>query len=176
MAILTYTSLETHPTGTTGINGILNGNWERLEALFNPALAGADAGYLSFQKAFLRDALSSPATGTTIWWGGSKFTSRAPDASVSYSGTTNLDLQGAAQQRIALTGDVTLTTSNRAAGVSLRVILEADGTPRNLTFPSWRWVGSAAPASLAANKVAVLELFARGTADTDIVARWTVEP
>jgi hypothetical protein len=176
MAVLPNTSIETHPTGTTGVNGILNGNWERLDALFDPALSSGDAGYLSIQKAFLRSTLSGTATGAVIWWAGTKFAVRAADAAVTYAGTTNLDLQGAAQQRIALTGDVTITTSNRAAGVALRVILQADGTPRNLTWPAWRWVGGTSPASLAASKVAVLELWARGSADTDIVARWSVEP
>lgn len=176
MALLPNTSIETHPTGTTGINGILNGNWERLDALFNPALSSGDAGYLSFQKAFLRSALAGVATGASIWWSGSKFSIRVGDSVVTYAGTTNLDLQGATQQRIALTGDITITTSNRAAGVALRVILQADGTTRNLTWPAWRWVGGTAPATLAASKVAVLELWGRGTADTDIVARWTAEP
>lgn len=34
MAIKETTGLETHPSGTTGLNGIINGNWERLDDIF----------------------------------------------------------------------------------------------------------------------------------------------
>jgi hypothetical protein len=34
MALLPLTGLETHPTGTTNVNAIINANWEILEALF----------------------------------------------------------------------------------------------------------------------------------------------
>lgn len=33
MAILSKTGLETHPVGTTNVNGIINANWQQLEAL-----------------------------------------------------------------------------------------------------------------------------------------------
>jgi len=176
MALLPNTELESHPTGTTGINGILNANWERLEALFDPALSSGNTGYLSIQKAFLRSTLASVQTGTTVWWKGGTFTTRAADAVLTYAATTNIDIQGSTQQRLALTGDVTITTSNRAAGIAMRCVITADATLRNLTWPAWRWVGGTAPATLAASKIALLELTCCGTADTDIVARWTVEP
>jgi hypothetical protein len=38
------------------------------------------------------------------------------------------------------------------------------------------FVGSAAPASIAANKTGLLELYSYGTTDANVVARWSVQP
>ena len=55
--------------------------------------------------------------------------------------------------------------------------LQSDGSLRTLTFPAgWRWIGGTAPASIAANKVALLWLWSFGTEESDIVARYLVEP
>ena len=98
-------------------------------------------------------------------------------ATVTYSATTNLDFDGLSTQTITLAGNLTLTTSNLAAGKSLLVRLIGDASSRNLTFPGgWRFVGGAAPANLAANKVALLQLECFGPNDADVVARWWVEP
>jgi hypothetical protein len=50
--IYTITGLESHPDGTVGLNGIINGNWQRLEDIFSPlgetqppgTVVGWDAG------------------------------------------------------------------------------------------------------------------------------------
>lgn len=99
-----------------------------------------------------------------------------PIRTLTYSGTTDLDFAGADCRDLALTGDVTFTTSNKASGLSLRVRIKADGSSRNFTFPSWVFVGGAAPAALAAGKTAILELQCYGSADTDVVAEYGVEP
>ena len=39
-----------------------------------------------------------------------------------------------------------------------------------------KWVGAAAPATLAANKVALLHLWCFGPNDSDVVARYLAEP
>lgn len=79
-------------------------------------------------------------------------------------------------RRLDLSGDVTFTTANLAEGRRLEVLVFADGTPRNLTFPAWRFIGAAAPATIAADKAARLVLIATGNADADVVAEWTVQP
>ena len=62
-------------------------------------------------------------------------------------------------------------------GKSLLLRLAAGGSTRTLSFPAgWRWVGSTAPANLAANKLALLRLECFGTADGDVLARYLVEP
>jgi len=77
---------------------------------------------------------------------------------------------------ITLTGDITLTTSNRAAGRTVVIRLLPGASERTLTFPAdWVFV-STKPATLAANKTAVLSLTFFGTADTDCVAAYGVQP
>jgi len=62
-----------------------------------------------------------------------------------------------------------------APGASLMVYIACDASPRSFTFPAWRWIGGAAPTTIAANKVAILELFATGTTDAQTLARYWVE-
>ena len=62
-------------------------------------------------------------------------------------------------------------------GSRLELRILCDGTARNMTWPAgWKFVGAAAPASIAANKTALLHLWAFGLADTDVVAQYIVEP
>lgn len=159
MAQLPTTQLENHPAGSTGLNGIINANWERLEAIFLPI---ATASY---------DSQITWASGTK------KFQVRAANAAPAYAASVEVDFTGAMLQQIGtLTGNLTLTTSNRAAGRRATVVIRADGSSRTLTFPGWTWLGAAAPASIAANKTGLLELISTGTDDASVLARWTVQP
>lgn len=98
-------------------------------------------------------------------------------ADVSYAATVNLDFDDYGTKRLALAGNVTLTSSNLGFGREVMVRIAADGTARNLSFPAgWRFVGSAAPASIAANKVGILKLWCFGVTDSQVVAQWIVEP
>lgn len=99
-----------------------------------------------------------------------------PIRTLTYAGTTDLDFTALDYRDIALTGNITFTTSNRVAGRQLIVRISADGSSRNFTFPSWIFLTATAPASIAANKRALLKLTCYGTADTDIVAEYLVEP
>jgi len=159
MALLPTTSLENHPVNTAGLNGIINGNWARLEAMFLP--------------------LATAANGSLVTWNATTkiFTVRAALASIVYSATPALSFTGAATQTISLTGNATFSTSNLTAGAPLQVVIAADATPRNLTWPAgWKWIGAAAPASIAASKTGMLYLLSTTTADSGVVARWVVEP
>jgi hypothetical protein len=178
MAVLPNTRLETHPDGTVGVVSIIGGNWERLEALFGSGLATSDPSYNLFASALLRAAV--PATnGAVIEWREvttpKRFVARA-GTSTSTGAALAVDFQGPKKYVLTLNGNVTFTTSNRADGWQSTVIVKADASVRNLTFPAWVFVGAAAPATIAANKTAVLELWCNGVNDTDIVARWTVQP
>ena len=94
-----------------------------------------------------------------------------------YAGTVNLDFGTFGQKRLDLTGNVTFTASNLATIGNLFLRLKSDGTLRTLTFPAgWRWIGAAAPANIAANKVALLWLWSFGVTDADVMARYLVEP
>lgn len=160
MAITAAIRMETHPVNTAGLNGIINGNWERLEAIFLP-IAG-----------FTNGAQIGWVAGATY-----KFGLRAALAAITYTATPALDFNGAMTQTLALTGNATFTTSTRTAGARVTILIAADASIRNLTWPAgWKWLGAAAPATIGANKTARLELISTTTADTGVIAVWTVEP
>lgn len=95
---------------------------------------------------------------------------------ISYSATTDLDLSVTTDLRtLALTGNVTFTTSNRATGRSLLLRIVADGSTRTLTFPAGWTFTTDKPTQIAASKTALLCLFCYGANDTDIVAAYAVQ-
>jgi hypothetical protein len=74
-----------------------------------------------------------------------------------------------------LAGDVDLSASDLERGGHLVLRIDADGSQRNLTFPAaWRWLG-AKPATIAANKTGLLELWSWDGTAAGVQARWTVE-
>ena len=94
-----------------------------------------------------------------------------------YAASINLNFDTFGVKFIALAGNLTLAAINQYNNQQLLVRLLADASTRTLTFPvAWRWIGSAAPANIAANKVALLWLWSFGTADTDIIAHYLVQP
>ncbi len=159
MALKPTTGLETHPVNTAGLNGIINGNWERLEAIFAP--------------------LVSIANGSRIGWNAASkiFSARAAIGTIAYVASPALSFTGAVTQSITLTGNATFTTSGLSAGADLRVVIAADATLRNLTWPAgWKWIGGSAPATLAASKTAILQLVSTTALDSGVLARYIVEP
>jgi len=96
---------------------------------------------------------------------------------ISYASTITLDFAALAGQinTISLTGALTLATSNLANGRELRLRLICDGTQRTLTFPTdWKFVGPR-PATIAASKVAILSAAAFGSANSDVIAAYSVQ-
>ena len=94
-----------------------------------------------------------------------------------YAASVNLDFNGVAHKRIDLGGNLSLTGTNMDYGKSLLLRIAADGSVRTLAFPAgWKFVGGAAPASIAANKVALLRLECCGTGDADVLAHYLVQP
>lgn len=94
------------------------------------------------------------------------------------SGTVTLDLAAldGTYQSIALTGGITFATSNRAAGRTVTVKLSAGGSSRALAWPSWIFVGSAAPTTLAANKSAVFTVTMFDATDAGAIAAYAAQP
>lgn len=96
----------------------------------------------------------------------------APLTTLTYAATTDI-VMSSTLNTVSLTGNVTFTTSAKAAGQFVTVRVVCDGSNRTLTWPgTWVWVGSTAPATLLANKVGLLSLICFGTADSDVVASW----
>jgi len=99
------------------------------------------------------------------------------NSTLTYGATTTIDLSANGQRTLTLAGDVTFATSNRAADRAVTIRIIGDGSSRNLAFPGgWKFVGAAAPSSLAAGKVAILSLVCFGSNDSDVVAAYAVEP
>jgi hypothetical protein len=95
-----------------------------------------------------------------------------------YAATVNLDMGALAglYLTLTLTGNVTFTTSNRAVGRAVVVRLLSGASARTLNFPSgWVFLGSV-PTTLAANKTAVISVTFFGSADTDAVVAYAVQP
>ena len=93
---------------------------------------------------------------------------------LTYSATTDINFASASVQTVALTGNVTFTSSNLAAGRQVTVRLVGDGSARTLTFPAWRFVGTE-PTELAASKIGLLSLLAFDNSDTSVVAAYAAE-
>lgn len=98
-------------------------------------------------------------------------------ANLVYAASTAIDFNGADFRTISLTGDITFTTSNLGVGKTTTLKILADASLRNFTFPAgWVFVGSAAPASIAANKTAILSLTSFGATDAGVIAAYAVQP
>lgn len=96
----------------------------------------------------------------------------APGTSLGTTGTVNLDLAALAgtDQQITATGNITITTSNRAAGLRGRLRIAAGGSTRTLAWPSWTAYGAALPTSLASGKVLRVAWECTGTTDASVDA------
>jgi hypothetical protein len=94
------------------------------------------------------------------------------------TGTINLDMAAlnGTIQVVTLTGDPTFTTSNRAAGRELTLVLHAGASGRTITWPSWIAVGAALDTALASGKAMVLALTMLGTTDAGAIASVAEQP
>lgn len=112
--------------------------------------------------------VTSNAHSDAIVFGHSTLTEASP---------TVIDFSSDPYRTLTLTGAVTFSTANRVAAKSVTIKIIAGASNRNLTFPGdWIFVGAAAPASLAANKIGILTVTCFGTADADVVAAYAAQP
>jgi hypothetical protein len=98
---------------------------------------------------------------------------------LTYAATVTLDMAAIAGQyrTITLAGNLALQTSNRATGRAVVLRLVGDASSRTLTFPgSWVFLGATAPSALAAGKTAILSITYFGSADSDAVCAYAVQP
>jgi hypothetical protein len=95
---------------------------------------------------------------------------------IPYAASVVLNFNTFGSKRINLTGNLSVSAIDQLNNQQMMVRLEADASTRTLTFPpGWRWVGGTAPASLAANKVALLRLWCYGLNESDVLAEYHVE-
>ena len=98
---------------------------------------------------------------------------KTSQSAITYGASIAIDFaQTDVVRTLALTGNVTFTTSNRTATKEKVIIITASGADRTLTFPSgWIWT-SPIPTNVLSGKTGVLYLYAKGTAETDILASY----
>lgn len=97
-------------------------------------------------------------------------------STLTYANPATIDFAGDDFKTISLTGNCVFQSSNLAAGRCISVRIVCDGSDRTLGFPAdWTFVGPAAPADIAANKVGLLSVTSFGTTDTNVVAAYAVE-
>jgi hypothetical protein len=98
-------------------------------------------------------------------------------STLTWGATTTISFNGNRFETVTLTGNTTFAQTTVAAGRVKTIRIICDGTGRTFTWPAgWIFVGSAAPASIAASKVALLTLTGFGTTDADVVAKYDVQP
>lgn len=83
---------------------------------------------------------------------------------LTYAATVNIDFSLTPCKTIAITGNLTLTTSNIAAGRNITIVITGDGTDRVLALPGWKFEGSQVTA-IAANERVTIRLFPTSTTD-----------
>jgi hypothetical protein len=120
-------------------------------------------------KTLTSPSLSSPSISNNV--------QIAVSAGLGTTGTIALDFatEGFKSHSGNLTGNITYTASNYAAGRSITVRVPNGATLRTLAFPTdWKFVG-VKPVNIAASKTGILTVTSFGTTEADCVAAWAVE-
>jgi len=98
---------------------------------------------------------------------------------VSYNASTTIDLDPTAHPNMrveTLSGNLTISVSNKAAGRWFTLFIVGDGSSRTLSLPSWKFMNITAPTTLAANKTASLTVFYTDGTDANAIANYAVQP
>ena len=93
------------------------------------------------------------------------------------TGTINLDFStNELVTMAAMTGNVTFTASNYGIGRTKTIRIIGGASAYTFTFPAtWKFLGAAAPASLAIGKYAVLTLTSISTTEAEVVAAYSAQ-
>lgn len=95
---------------------------------------------------------------------------------ISYGATSVINWNNGDTQYILLTGDTTFSTANIQIGQQLILRIDADSSPRGVTFPGgWNWLPSSvgAPTGVIANGKMLVSLSPWSAADSGIMAAWS---
>lgn len=135
------------------------------------------AGFYTYDDNTKIHSLWSNAThfvNTAARWAFTR-TARTPLA-LTYATSVAIDFTANDIQTLALTGNVTFTGSGMFSYTRKMLIVTADSSSRTLAWPAWTAIGSALPASLAANKTLIVDLSSTGTTAASVLATWSVQP
>lgn len=143
-----------------------------LDAKLDDTLANeittAKTSFSNTDKGILLDAAASDAAKTFT---GAVMRTK-PVVVLGTTGTVNLDLDVlvGCLGTIAATGNITLTTSNRAAGKGGELRIDANGGTRTITYPAWNAFGAALTTSITSGQVLRIAWECTGTTDASIDA------
>lgn len=138
-------------------------------------LSAADVGAVPTSRTVNGKALSANVTLDASDVGAAPAT-RTIGTGLATSGTVDLDLAtlNGTTQWITATGALTFTTSNRAAGRSVSLVVDAGASDRSLTWPGWLASGGGLPDEVeAGTRLHVSVVFLDGT-DGAASAGWAV--
>lgn len=94
-----------------------------------------------------------------------------------YSPNVTIDFNTSEMEVLDLKGNVTFSAAHLNVRKQKTIKIYAAGQDCNMSFPaSMVFVGGAAPATITNGKTAILSLYCFGSADSDIVAAYTVQP
>lgn len=96
-------------------------------------------------------------------------------AQPAYNTTTTLDFSQSGSLWIPLTGDITFTSANLAAGRGITVRLDAGAFDRTIICPAWHFISGAQSISLSASKTGLLSVVAYDGTDANCIATWASE-
>ena len=171
---LTSPILTTPQLGTPS-SGVISACTSTSMVLTTPVLGTPTSGTLTNCTGLPTGGVASTLDGKTL-----TETVRIQNALATALGTTgtiNLDFSiGELTTMPAMTGNVTFTASNYAAGSSKTIRIIGGASAYTFTFPaSWKFLGAAAPASLAIGKYAVLTLTSISTTEAEVVAAYSAQ-
>jgi hypothetical protein len=93
------------------------------------------------------------------------------------AGTTpSIDFSSATKFTLTTSGATTFAaSSNIAAGAEAEIAITGGGA-HNLSFPSWTWIGTAAPTAIANGKDMLISIACYGATEQSCLAGYAVEP
>lgn len=159
MSLLDPSQLEDHPTGTINKNGIINGNWRKLNALLDPDLSDADPTYGDLYGV-LEQAVNGQRGLTTI----------------AYASSIEVRLDGRRMQKVTLAGNLEIDVDAEKAGREVVLYIVGDGSSRTITFAAgYRWAGPAIT-TVPANKIMRLTISCLGASSaSEVILTATIE-
>jgi len=122
----------------------------------------AKTSFSNADKGILLDAAASDVPKTFT---GAVMRTTPVGTALATTGTVNLDLAAlvGTLQTITMTGNITFTASNYAAGLNCELRIDAGGSARTLAWPSWVAYGAALPTTLASGKILTVAIRSSGT-------------
>lgn len=167
-------------------------HWHIATGPYELTVVGCDGGDVTVPAGMVLSVVGFEGPGPVYGWATLGFKSQDPPASATdfapatrtvgtglgTTGTVDLDMAAVhgTIQTITASGSITFTTSNRAAGREVTLVIAAGGSSRTLAWPSWLAVGAAPPTTLASGKTLAVTVTFTDTTDAAAIAAAAAQP